>query len=336
MLIFTIRRLFASFFVLLAASFVVFMFAAKAYDPLAPFRARNPQPPHAFFVQMSHQLHLDQSIWRRYWDWLTNLVHFTANPPFIRFDFGYDVSHSYIASDLEGRLEITTRMIVAAIVLAAVLAIVLGVVSGVRKDRPFDAVATVLTFILLALPTFWFAAVLKDVALRVNNAVGNRVFYTAGSEAFGSTPSTNPFALNMDQLQHLILPTLSLGLLTASGWIRYQRASTIDVLEADYLRLARAKGVRNWKVIAKHGLRNALIPLVTVMAIDIGALFGGAIITEKVYVWHGMGEYLNNAIGAEDTYAVAAWVMVSAIFVVVFNLIADLLYAVLDPRIRLA
>ena len=336
MLIFSIRRLINSLFVLLIASFVVFIFAANAYDPLAPYRARNPQPPHAFFVQMSHTLHLDQPVLTRYWDWLKNLVHFTSNPPFIRFDFGNDVNGSPIASALEIRLETTIRMIVGAIVLAAILAIVLGVVSGVRKDRPFDWVATVLTFVLLALPTFWFAAVLKDVALRINNSAGSRIFYTAGSESFGASPSTNPFALNMDQLQHMILPTLSLGLLTASGWIRYQRASTIDVLDADYLRLARAKGVRNWVVITKHGLRNALIPLVTVMAIDIGALFGGAIITEKVYVWHGMGEYLNTAIGAQDTYAVAGWVMVSAIFVVVFNLLADLLYAVLDPRIRLA
>jgi peptide/nickel transport system permease protein len=89
-------------------------------------------------------------------------------------------------------------------------------------------------------------------------------------------------------------------------------------------------------VIRRHGLRNALIPLVTVMAIDIGALFGGAIITEQVYDWHGMGEYLNTAIFNEDTYAVAGWVMVSAVFVVVFNLLADLIYAVLDPRIRLS
>lgn len=336
MLIFTIRRLINSFFVLLIASFLVFAFAANAYDPLKPFRARNPQPPPAFFKEKIHEFHLDQSWIVRYWDWLKNLVHFTANPPFIRFDFGYDVNQSYIASDLEIRLETTVRMIVFAIVFAAILAIVLGVVSGVRKDKPFDWIATVLTFILLALPTFWFAAVLKDVALRINNAANSRIFFTAGSESFGASPSTNPFTLNSDQFWHLVLPTLSLGLLTASGWIRYQRASTIDVLDADYLRLARAKGVRNWMVITKHGLRNALIPLVTVMAIDIGALFGGAIITEKVYVWHGMGEYLNNAIGAEDTYAVVGWVFVSAIFVVVFNLLADLLYAVLDPRIRLS
>ncbi|MGH8960122.1 MAG: ABC transporter permease [Jatrophihabitantaceae bacterium] len=336
MLIYTVRRLISSFFVLLVASFIVFMFAASAYDPLKPFRTRQPLPTPSFFAAKRHLYHLDQPILERYWNWLRHLVGFDGKPPFIKFNFGLDVNSSPVATALAQRLEITTRLAVGAIILAAVLAIVLGVISGVRRDKPFDIVSTIFTFILLALPTFWFAAVLKDVAIKINNAAGTRIFYTAGTETFGSQASTSLTNFTQDQLQHMLLPTLSLGLLTASGWIRYQRASTIDVLEADYMRLARAKGVRNRTVIRRHGLRNALIPLVTVMAIDIGALFGGAIITEKVYVWHGMGEYLNTALIAEDTYAVAGWVMVTAIFVVVFNLLADLLYAVLDPRIRLA
>ena len=336
MLIFTIRRLVSSFFVLLVASFIVFMFAATNYDPTKPFRQRNPPPTVASVNLFKHQHHLDQPVLSRYWDWLRHMVGFDGSFPFIKFNFGNDLANAPVAHDLGQRLEITTRMVLGAIILAAVLAIVLGVISGVRRDKAFDAVATVITFVLLALPTFWFAAVLKDGAIRANNAVGHRVFFTAGTETFGSPPPSSIFSFNQDQLQHMVLPIISLGLLTASGWIRYQRASTIDVLDADYMRLARAKGVRNRTVIRRHGLRNALIPLVTVMAIDIGALFGGAIITEKVYVWHGMGEFLNHAIGAEDTYAVAGWVMVSAIFVVIFNLIADLLYAVLDPRIRLA
>jgi peptide/nickel transport system permease protein len=335
-LIFTIRRLISSIFVLLVASFIVFIFAAKSYDPLMPYRARNPQPPKEFFIEKAKELHLNENVFHRYWDWLSNMLGFGHQFPWIKLNFGLDVNGASVATSIGQRLEVTTRMIVGAIILAAILAIVLGVISGVKRDKPFDAVATVITFILLALPTFWFAAVLKDAALRVNSHVGHRIFFTAGTESFGSPPPSSFFSFNQDQLQHMILPILSLGLLTASGWIRYQRASTIDVLDADYMRLARAKGVRNRTVIRRHGLRNALIPLVTVMAIDIGALFGGAIITEKVYVWHGMGEYLNSAIGAQDTYAVAGWVMISAIFVVIFNLLADLLYAVLDPRIRLA
>jgi peptide/nickel transport system permease protein len=335
-LIYTIRRVISSFFVLLVASFIVFMFAAESYDPLKPFRARNPRPPQAFFDQKIHEYHLDQSVWERYWNWLRHLIGFDGSPPFIKFNFGSDVNGAPVSTALGQRLDITIRMIVAAIILAAILAIVLGVVSGVRRDKPIDAATTILTFILLALPTFWFAAVLKEAAVRVNQAAGHRIFFTVGNESFGISSYGTPGEIFRDQLLHLILPTVSLGLLTASAWIRYQRASTIDVLEADYMRLARAKGVRNRTVIRRHGLRNALIPLVTVMAIDIGALFGGAIITERVYDWHGMGEYLNTALGAEDTYAVVGWVMVTAIFVVVFNLLADLLYAVLDPRIRLA
>jgi peptide/nickel transport system permease protein len=335
-LVYTIRRLFSSLIVLLVASFIVFMFAAANYDPLKPLRARNPQPPHALFVLKTHQYHLDQPVLERYWNWLRHMVGFGHQFPYLKLNFGLDVNGAPVSTALGQRLEVTTRMVVGAIILAVILAVVLGVISGVRRDKPFDVVATIFTFVLLALPTFWFAAVLKEGAIKVNQHVGSQLFYTAGTQSFGDPAPSSFFTLNSDQLRHMILPIISLGLLTASGWIRYQRASTIDVLDADYMRLARAKGVRNRTVIRRHGLRNALIPLVTVMAIDIGALFGGAIITERVYDWHGMGEYLNTAIGSEDTYAVAGWVMVAAIFVVLFNLLADLLYAVLDPRIRLA
>lgn len=336
MLIYTIRRLVSSFFVLLVASFLVFVFAAASYDPLKPLRARNPPPTPQSLQLAAHQAHLDQPVLLRYWNWLRHMVGFDGGFPFIRLNFGTDVHNASVSQALGQRLEVTTRMIVGAIILAVILAVVLGVISGVRKDKPFDVVATIITFILLALPTFWFAAVLKEFAININNAAGSRIFYTAGTQSFGAPPPSSFFQMTSDQFQHMILPIISLGLLTASGWIRYQRASVVDVLDSDYMRLARAKGVRNRTVIRRHGLRNALIPLVTVMAIDIGALFGGAIITEQVYDWHGMGDYLNTAISNEDTYAVAGWVMVSAVFVVVFNLLADLFYAVLDPRIRLS
>jgi peptide/nickel transport system permease protein len=333
-LVFALRRAVASVLVLLAASFVTFVFAAETYDPLKPFRARNPRPPQAFFDAKIHQLHLDHGVLERYWDWLRHLVGFGHRFPFLELNLGTDVNGAPVATSVGQRLEVTTRMIVGAIVLAVLLAIVLGAVSGVRRGKPFDAVTTVFTFTLLALPTFWFAAVLKSAAIRVNESVGRSVFYTAGAESFGAPAPHTIFSVNSDQLRHLVLPVVSVGLLTSASWIRYQRAFVVDVLDADYLRLARAKGVRYWTVIRRHGLRNALIPLVTIMAVDIGALFGGAIITEKVYVWHGMGEYLNAAIRAEDANAVIGWVMVSAIFVVVFTLCADLLYGVLDPRIR--
>lgn len=339
MLVFTIRRLVGTVLVLLVVSFITFVFTANTYDPLAPYRARNPQPPKEFFTAKIHQYHLDQPVLTRYWNWLTHLLNFDWHGwyPTLAFNFGNNVGGSPVSSDLTDRLGVTFKLIVGAIILAAILAIVLGVISGVRQDKPIDFVVTILTFILIALPTFWFAALLKQGAIALNDHVFHRqYFFTIGTESPAAEFTMQGSELFWDRIRHLILPVLSLGLLTASGWIRYQRASTIDVLDSDYMRLARAKGVRNRTVIRRHGLRNALIPLVTVMAIDIGALFGGAIITEKVYDINGMGSYLNTALTAQDTYAVIGWVMVSALFVVLFNLIADLLYAALDPRIRLS
>ena len=137
-----------------------------------------------------------------------------------------------------------------------------------------------------------------------------------------------------DYAGHLILPTVALALISFAAWSRYQRATMLDVLGSDYIRLARAKGLSRSRVMTRHALRNALIPLVTVVAIDIGAVFGGAVITERVFSWQGMGALLVDSVNARDVNVLLAWLMVTSVLVVVFNLIADVLYAVLDPRIR--
>jgi peptide/nickel transport system permease protein len=163
------------------------------------------------------------------------------------------------------------------------------------------------------------------------------VLFTLGEQTPGIELYATSSEIWMDRLGHLVLPTLSLALLAFASWSRFQRASMLDVLGSDYMRLARAKGLTYRRTIWRHGLRNALIPLTTVVALYIGTLFGGAIITERVFVWHGMGEYLiQDGIENNDINVVLGWLLVSATFIVLFNLIADLLYAVLDPRIRLA
>jgi peptide/nickel transport system permease protein len=140
----------------------------------------------------------------------------------------------------------------------------------------------------------------------------------------------------VDYLRHLTLPVLTLSVQLVAGWSRYQRSSMLDVMSSDYIRTAKAKGVTRRKVLLKHGLRNALIPLTTVMAIDIGALFGGLIITEHIFAWPGMGRLFFDALLAGDTNMVLPWLMVTAVFIIGFNLLADVLYGVLDPRIRLS
>jgi peptide/nickel transport system permease protein len=329
MFFFTIRRVLASVLVLVVSSFLVFALCAASFDPLAQYYSRNPRPPQAFFDDLREKLGLNDNFFVRYWHWLSGVLH---------GDFGQSVDGTPVADQLGLRLAVTGRMIIAAIVIAVLLAIIVGVIGAVRQYKPSDYTFTFIAYILIALPTFWFAALLKEfVAGGVNDLFGSQVLYTIGEETPGLRLYASGWELWSDRLGHLVLPTVSLALLSFAAWSRFQRASMLDVLGSDYMRLARAKGLTYRRTVVKHGLRNALIPLTTVVALGIGTLFGGAVITETVFVWHGMGEYLlNNGIGQQDVNVVLGWLMVSAVFVVLFNLVADILYAVLDPRIRLS
>jgi len=137
-----------------------------------------------------------------------------------------------------------------------------------------------------------------------------------------------------DVFGHLVLPTISLALITYAALSRFQRASMLEVLNSDYMRLARAKGLKPRRVLVRHGLRTALIPMTTVSALGIAAIIGGAVITESVFQWNGMGNFLVKSIGTHDRYAVMGWLLVSGFFVIIGNLVADILYGILDPRIR--
>src|ERR1700710_2271660 len=329
MLFFTIRRIFASALVLLVSSFLVFTLCAKSFDPLAKYYAKQPTPGPAFFAHERAALGLDKPFFIRYFSWLGGVLH---------GDFGEDINHSPVSEQLWPRLAGTGRLILAAIVIAVILAVIVGGLGAGRQSKPSDYVMTFVVYILIALPTFWFAAILKQyVANGVNNVVGSQVLYTIGEQTPGINLYGTPGEIWSDRIGHLVLPTISLALLTFAAWSRFQRSAMLDVLGSDYMRRARAKGLTYRRTVVRHGLRNALIPLTTVVALGIGALFGGAIITETVFVWHGMGDYLfKNRIDQNDVNVVLGWLMVSAFFVVVFNLVADILYAVLDPRIRLA
>ncbi len=329
MFFFTIRRVIASVFVLLASSFLVFALCAASFDPLSKYYTQNPRPPESFFNNLREQLGLNDNFFVRYWRWLSGVV--TGN-------FGETINGTPVSEQLPGRLMVTGRMILLAIIIAVILAVIVGVIGAVRQYKPSDYAFTFLAYLLIALPTFWFAAILKEfVAGGVNDIFGKQVLYTIGEETPGLSLYASGWELWSDRLGHLVLPTVSLALLSFAAWSRFQRSAMLDVLGSDYMRLARAKGLPYRRVVMKHGLRNALIPLTTVVALGIGTLFGGAVITEQVFVWHGMGEYLlQDGIGQNDINVVLGWLLVSAVFVVVFNLVADVLYAVLDPRIRLS
>jgi peptide/nickel transport system permease protein len=336
---FVIRRLLVSVLVLVASSVLVFALVANSADPLGDLLGRHPPPSAASVLERRKQLNLvssscdpatgahcqSNSVLTRYGIWASGFIHGDFGKSIARND---DVGH-----ELWQRLVVTLRMVILAALLAILLAIVVGVVSAVRQYSWVDNTATFFGFLFLSTPVFWLAALLKIYAgIKLNNLFGHRWIYTIGEQS--SNLSGSLAHRWGDYLGHLVLPTIALTLITYAAWSRYQRAAMLDVLNSDYVRLARAKGVPRAKVMVKHALRNALIPLTTVVAIDFGSLFGGAVITETVFNWQGMGKFLIDGVNDSDVNVVLAWLMISAVIIVLFNLLADVLYAFLDPRIR--
>jgi peptide/nickel transport system permease protein len=325
MLAYTIRRLLAAIPVLLVASFLVFWFVSLSGDPvIEKYAGRNPPVPRSTIVSEHHRLHLDKGFWEQYWLWLKGIVH---------GDFGPSVnSTTDIGHELGTRIWVTLRLVFFAMVLALILAVITGVLSALRQYSKLDYTFTFLGFLFLAMPAFWIAVLLKQGGINYNNASSTRTFFTIGERS--AVPVQGAWNGFLDIAGHMILPTLSLALITYAGWSRFQRASMLEVLNSDYIRLARAKGLKPRTVLVRHALRTALIPMTTVSALTIAAILGGAIITETVFEWQGMGKFLIQSVGAQDRNATMGWLLLAGLVVVIGNLVADLLYAVLDPRIR--
>jgi peptide/nickel transport system permease protein len=326
MIAYTIRRLIAAIPVLIAASLLVFTLAANLGDPVkSAFIGRNPPVPRSTIEHEYARLHLKEGFFAQYWRWITGMLH---------GDFGPSVGNdtTVIGDDLASRLWVTARLVFFAMLIALILAVITGVLSAVRQYSKLDYTFTLLGFVFVSMPAFWIAVLLKQGAIAVNDATGFRFFGTFGQRSSDSAPGI--WSSIVDVTGHLVLPTVSLALITYAAWSRFQRASMLEVLNSDYIRLARAKGLSPRKVLIRHGLRTALIPMTTVSALGIAGILGGAVITETVFQWNGMGEYLLNAINNFDRNEITGWLMVTGLIVVLGNLVADLLYGVLDPRIR--
>ena len=225
------------------------------------------------------------------------------------------------------------------ILLAGLIAVAVGVLIGylfAGPDRWLSArtggITALLTGGLIVIDRF-----MQDFQLYSTEIVNGRPIATVGAATPGlSGYSTSFWIQGLDSFTHLLLPTISLMLISLAGYSRYSRANLLDVLNQDYIRTARAKGLNERTVIMRHAFRNSLIPLTTVVAFDVGALVGGAIITESVFAWSGMGVLFDNALMQTDVNALMGYFIVTGLLIVVFNIVADLLYSVLDPRIRVA
>jgi peptide/nickel transport system permease protein len=186
--------------------------------------------------------------------------------------------------------------------------------------------------LILSTPVFLLATLLKYGALEVNSLTGSQIFLYTGETSANKIEGFGPQLL--DRVQHLVLPTTALALGAMAGYSRYQRNAMLDVLQSDFIRTARAKGLTRSKALYKHGLRTALIPMATLFAYSLGALITGATFTEKIFGWHGVGEWLVDSINAQDLYVVVTVTAFAGLVVLVSGLLSDIVYAILDPRVR--
>ena len=326
MLAYVVRRIFISIPILIGSTILVFLMVKLAGDPLEPLKLRNPPAPPQTIRLESHRLYLDRPLYEQYWLWLKGLVFHGTFGPSVHVT-------TNIGHELSTRLVITLRLVLVSVIIALIFAVITGVVSAIKQYSVTDYTFTFIGFLFLAMPTFWFAVLLKSAGIAFNQSTGTQTFYTIGDRSVYLADDST-WGHVKDIAGHMILPTVVLGLVGYAAWSRFQRASMLEVLNSDYVRLARAKGLKPRRVLVRHALRTALIPLTTVTALDIAALLGGAVITETVFQWHGMGEFLLRSITDKDAYAMMGWLLATAIIVILFNMIADLLYGVLDPRIR--
>ena len=307
-----IRRTVISVVSLIAISVVVFTILAVAPgDPLAGF-ATNPNVPPELRERIRATMGLDQPVHVQYVKWAT---------AYVRGDWGQSFSAKVPARDyVFSRLPVTIAVVGSAFLLGILIAMPVGVFSALKQYSLFDQFATTFAFLGFSIPTF-FSGVLLIIIFSVKLDWLPFVF---DSEARGIWPN----------VKQSIMPVTVLGLAGAAQLTRFVRASMLETIGQDYVRTARAKGLREQTVIILHTMRNALIPVVTIIALQIPEIFGGAIITEQIFRIPGIGRALIDGIASKDIPVVMAITFGIAILVVVFNVVADVLYAVLDPRIR--
>ena len=319
MLTYITRRVLYSIPVLIISTFLSFTFVSLAGNPTVALRA-NPR----FSVNTIHNIelkyHLNRSIPVRYGYWVQDV--FTHK-------LGRSLStYQPLWPDITRTLGHTAQLIILSEVLAIILGVAVGIYSAIRQYSAFDYSFTTLSFLGYAMPIFWLALLLQILFVDIYLKWNVRIFYTSGL----NNPHHGTWSL--DRLQHLGLPVITLCVISFALYSRYMRASMLDVINSDYVRTARAKGVSEGRVVMRHVVRNALIPIVTVASLNVGGLLGGAIITETVFTLDGIGYYFIQKLQSTDLYAVMAYLLVTSIIIIFFNLIADVLYGYLDPRIR--
>ncbi len=328
-----LRRLLQAIPLLFVISMLVFtLIQVSPNSPLAQMQ-NNPNISPEDLLRLEQEYGFRDPLQVKYWKWLSRTV---------RGDWGESfVTHRPVLVEIGERLPNTLYLSGIAFVLALVLAIPMGMLSALRQYSVFDHIVTTIAFMGQSVPIFWFGLILIIVfSVNLQNPLAGTdlfphppplpLFPGGGMVTLGEYPP-DPV---LDRVWHLVLPVTMLAVFQLAQHVRYMRAGMLDILKQDYVRTAHAKGLRSHQVVLGHVFKNAAIPLVTVIALELPGLFNGALFTETIFSWPGMGRLFFNHAERGDYPVLMGILMISAALIIFFNLVADIAYAFLDPRIR--
>jgi peptide/nickel transport system permease protein len=307
------RRVLQAIPLLFVISALVFLLIHSAPGgPLAIYLS-NPNVRPEDIERLRRALGLDRPLWFQYWSWLA---------AFARGDWGYSFSDGRpVASRIVERLPATLELVGTSIVVALMLTLPVGVVSAVRRGGWFDRTADAVAIAGISLPAFWFGLLLQIVF-----AIGLGWLPSSGRTTLGGSDL-------IDHVQHLLLPVTVLAVVQAAAWSRYLRGSMIETLAQPFVLAARARGIPARTVILRHALRNAIGPVLAIVMVDAALLASGAVVTESVFAWPGLGSLFTEALARRDYTVLMALLMLTSTAIIVFNVAADAAHAVLDPRV---
>ena len=317
---FIARRILQTFAVIVVLSFVVFfLMSLMPGDPVDMMVASNPKITAADVARLKTLYGLDQPIYKRYGSWMGSIL---------TGDLGYSRTYRVPVQELMGpRLWNTFLLSFIALALSIIVAVPLGILSALKPGSKIDTVVSFLSFGGISIPSFWLAIVLIIIF-----AVKIPLLPAGGTQTIGL--SDNGFWADLlDRSKYLILPVLSLSIQQIGRFSRFTRSSMAEAMRNDFIRTARAKGLSSGTVIWKHGFRNALIPLITILAVSISSLFSGALLTETVFAYQGVGKLVYDSIIGNDYNVAMISFVISVASVLLMNLVADISYGFADPRI---
>lgn len=335
---FIIRRLLQAIPLLILISMVVFGLISLAPGGVGMMYEGNPNISAADAARLEAQLGLDQPVYKRYLTWAGKVLVGDWGTSF--------VTRRPVLNEIAARIPFTLQLMSVAFICTLLIAIPIGIISALHQYSLFDHIATFLAFVGQAIPIFWFGLLLIIIFnVLLNNPVSPSTGFAWSNfvdcrdcsplmPGGGFAPYTAEDPTLGQRIHHLVLPVTMLALFGAGTYTRYMRGQMLEVIHLDYVRTARAKGLAERSIVWRHAIKNAITPVITVIALELPGLFGGALFTETIFSWPGMGRLFYQHAERNDYPVLMGIVMINAILIILFNLFADLAYAFLDPRVR--